>query len=118
MSTPDETHHEPPNIHDEVAAKTGETPTAGDAHAVHDAHGAHDAHDAAHGPQAAAGSFIEEKSTQDSFLAFVIVPLALLGLIVMMFTIYTAPIEPEPTVHSTPQAPPVGEQVPPAPIIR
>jgi len=118
MSTPDETHHEPPNIHDEVAAKTGETPTAGDAHAVDDTHGTHDAHDAAHGPQAAAGTFIEENSPQDNFLAFILVPLTLLGLLVMLLTIYQAPIPQEPTVQTTPVAPPVGEHMPPPPTIK
>jgi len=121
MLTPDETHHEPANIHDEVAAKTGETPSA-DTHGADDAHGAHD--DAGHGPQAAAGTFIEENSPQDMFLSF-LAGVAGLGLIFMMYMFYVAPIDVELAEHAAPvapvqQAPAVtpGEQVPVSPPIR
>src|SRR5271156_1661475 len=102
MSTPDETHHEPANIHDEAAAKSGDTPTAGDARTADHGHGGHGGHDhsdhgdhahgdSSHGDQAAAGTFIEEGSLQDQFLAWVLAPLSALGLVLMMWMIWSAP---------------------------
>ncbi len=79
MSTADESHHEPAGIHDETAAKVG----------AHDDHGHDD-----HGHEVAA-DFMPESSGLDRLLQFIVVPLAGLGLILMMYMWASTPIKAE-----------------------
>jgi len=95
MSTPDETHHEPPRIHDEVLAKTG--PEGSDhGHGTSAANTPADDH--AHSDDHAhptATHFIPENSGLDKLLQFIVAPAAALGLIIMMYTIAMTPIQAE-----------------------
>lgn len=95
-SGPDETHHEPPSVHDPKLEAHGKD--AGEhAHGDDHGHGGHDDH--AHGEVASV--IIPEGSWQDMLLT-VVTGLAGLGLVMMMFMWFTSPIPEGPTHEHLP----------------